>query len=67
MYNKHFWIVWNPNGTNPRHRHTDEQSAFREAERLASKHPNQEFFVLVALGGAEKVDVKITRFDDIPF
>lgn len=41
-----FWIVWNPGGVNPTHRHDTETGAISEAERLARLHPGTTFFVL---------------------
>lgn len=67
MNNNHFWMVWNLNNRNPSHRHSREDEAFKEAERLARKHPNEEFYVVVAIGCAKKTDVQIVRFDEIPF
>lgn len=43
-----FWMVWNPAGHAPTHRHTSERSAVNEAERLARANQGAEFFVLVA-------------------
>lgn len=41
-----FWLVWSPTGpTTPRYRHTSEDGARAEAQRLAGLHPRQEFFV----------------------
>lgn len=53
-----FWIVWSPTGSSPpRCRHADEPSARAEATRLAKLNPGAEFFVLAAIGKAQKVDV----------
>lgn len=40
-----FWIVWTPtNGANnPQVRHHTQVQAIKEAERLAAKHPGQQF------------------------
>lgn len=43
-----FWVVWNPNGRTPIHRHDSENSAVNEAERLAKHCPGEKFFVLQA-------------------
>ena len=65
-----FWMVWNPYGAAPRHKHQTEASAFAEAERLARLNKGQVFVVLESIG-ARLVDdmVKINmRADcDIPF
>ena len=45
-----FWVVWSPSGTNPTKKHETSDSARTEAERLAVKHPNLEFFVLETIG-----------------
>ncbi|BBL69728.1 hypothetical protein [Methylogaea oryzae] len=64
-----FWIVWNPEGRNPRFRHTTEPSAIGEAERLAREHPGQMFIVLEAKAARLVDDMIRTTFDDlnIPF
>lgn len=43
-----FWMVWNPQGTQPVHQHETEQSAIAEAERLARLNQGQRFYVLEA-------------------
>lgn len=52
-----FFLVWNPETGYARQRHACFEDARREAERLAGKHPGQEFHVLVSMGRARKVDV----------
>lgn len=50
-------------------RHSNESSAFAEAERLARTHSGK-FFVMEAKGAAAKLDVQVSRFDSddsIPF
>lgn len=45
-----FFLVWNPaNDAAPRYRHGTLPDAVREAERLATLHPGQEFHVLRAV------------------
>lgn len=44
-----FWVVWNPNGMNPRFRHADKDAAIIEAERLAKQNFPSHFFVLEAI------------------
>lgn len=63
-----FWIVWNPEGRNPTHRHGSESSANNEAERLARMNPGQAFIVLRAVG-ARSVDgmQRVTYAEPIPF
>ena len=43
-----FWIVWSPDGSNPAYRHIAYDQAVAEAERLASKYPGSEFYVMAA-------------------
>ncbi|WP_375187719.1 hypothetical protein [Sphingobium yanoikuyae] len=43
-----FYIVWNPEGQNPRVRHEGWCGAAEEAKRLAIANPGQEFFVMQA-------------------
>lgn len=50
-------------------RHTSEESAFREAERLAFENPGK-FFVMEAIGASIRNLVRTSRFDhdnEIPF
>ena len=44
-----FWLVWNPAGRSPSHRHKSIEDAVKEAERLARQEPGQRFIVLEAL------------------
>lgn len=67
---KSFWLVWNPQGSNPRHQHQSEQSAITEAERLARGNPGQTFVVLESIC-ARRTD-NLIRIDlrpdaEIPF
>lgn len=43
-----FWVVWSPQGSAPVVRHASNREATDEAHRLARKHPDREFHVLVA-------------------
>jgi len=52
-----FWMVWNPNGRAPTHKHTSRRSAVAESERLARLVPGDEFHVLESVGTARKRDV----------
>jgi len=48
-----FWMVWNPNGNSPLHRHDTEASARKEAERLCQMdkgYAPEGFIVLEAIG-----------------
>lgn len=67
-----FWVVWNPDGQAPTMRHWTRLSADTEAQRLASLHPDQDFFVLKAMAGRRGVEPKkplvLTMIvDPIPF
>ena len=46
---RHFFLVWNPAGRNPTHRHGTYDGALAEARRLADLNPGAEFYVLRAL------------------
>lgn len=69
-----FWMVWNPRGHAPTHRHSTEGLADIEARRLARKCPGQAFVVLkemYAVCTAEPVPpvkrVDLDKLDEIPF
>lgn len=55
---KPFWLVWCEDGRNPTYKHTTEESAKREAERLAEKYPHTVFVVLEAKGACKKTDIE---------
>lgn len=44
-----FFVVWNPKGGNPSHRHQTAKAARAEAERLC-RSTGEAFYVLEALG-----------------
>ena len=52
-----FWMVWNPAGRAPLHRHGTELSAITEAERLARANPGQLFIVLTTVCARHVVDI----------
>jgi len=66
-----FWLVWSPTGMqSPRFRHASEESATKEAERLARAHHGQLFVVLEAKSARRVDDMVRTTFVDeseIPF
>lgn len=69
---KMFWLVWNPQGHEPQARHDSEQSAEREAERLAKKHPGQRFIVLrpvreVVVDNVQRFEYEPEDHDELPF
>lgn len=43
-----FWTVWNPKRDTPTVAHSSEESATREAERLARANKGEQFFVMQA-------------------
>lgn len=73
-----FWMVWCPAGRQPIYRHSSEESARAEAERLARQNQESEFYVLEATARV-KVDsppIVVTPLtenpplpspDDVPF
>lgn len=60
-----FWMVLG-NGV-PTVRHQSQESAEREAERLADLNPGHSFFVLQALTRHDAVRVHRTVLDEMPF
>jgi len=67
-----FWLVWCPTGaTPPRFRHPTQESAEREAERLAATHPGKTFFVLEPRYsvncGPRRVSYVPLDHDEVPF
>lgn len=67
-----FWIIWNPMGGPPAHRHYSQESATREAERLAAENPGATFIVLASVcgrraGPMERIDLSEAEPDDLPF
>lgn len=67
-----FYIVWNPEGGNPRVRHEHFTRASDEAQRLALAHPGKDFFVMQAhrrVSTPKPVEVEDfdTDIDSIPF
>lgn len=66
-----FFIIWNPEGMNPRVRHNDFGTAAVEAHRLALANPGKEFFVMQAHRRVTTPTPIITEdFDtdlDVPF
>lgn len=64
-----FWVVWCENGGTPLVKHDNEESAAREAERLARNNPDHRFYVLEAVAlrcvtNMMRVDL---RRDEVPF
>ncbi len=59
MENTSFWMVYGLNQRAPTVRHKTEDSAVREAARLARAHPEITFFVLTATHRLRRNDVLI--------
>lgn len=63
-----FWIVWNPEGRNPKVMHRFHDKAKAEAMRLAIAHPGERFFVMEAIDCYQNNSVQHTVFErEIPF
>lgn len=69
-----FWMVWNPNGRQPRHMHMNRVAADQEAQRLARENPGEQFFVLKSMTGftaipqpVETIKIRPALPDEIPF
>lgn len=63
-----FYVVWNPARGLPRYRHDTLDAAKAEAERLANKHPGEEFFVLDVRGRALRCNpVEWADVNPLPF
>lgn len=55
-----FYLVWNPAGRSPYFQHMAVDQAVTEAKRLAATNPGHEFYVVKAIGLAQKVEVNYT-------
>jgi hypothetical protein len=51
MKSEQFWLVWNPVGRSPTHKHFTDRQAHDEAKRLAKANAGQAFYVLEVKGG----------------
>ncbi len=58
---KKFWLVWNQSYGAPTFKHDTEESAKKEAARLAQKYPGQKFDVLQSVCTLEVNNVKCTN------
>lgn len=69
MSDTDFFVVWNPNGSNPRFRHASVDGAKAEARRLAAATPGTDFYVLHALSVSRVKDPveTVNLIDPIPF
>jgi hypothetical protein len=63
-----FWMVWNPQGSQPTAKHYQRTDALAEAERLARKCPGETFYVLEATE-LRRVDAmqRIPLVHELPF
>jgi hypothetical protein len=61
------WFVWNPQGRIPTFEHPNEDSARKEAARLARLNSGQRFLVLKSVAEVEVNDLRWREFDDMPF
>lgn len=61
-----FWMVWNPQGHAPTHKHPTALAAKAEAERLARTNPGAKFIVLQALGSCSFNTCQWTMIDHDP-
>jgi hypothetical protein len=59
-----FWMVWNEGNRQPTFKHKTEESARKEAERLARNCPGEVFHVLKVIATCQKVDVQWTEIED---
>ncbi|PZO66158.1 MAG: hypothetical protein DI635_00590 [Pseudoxanthomonas suwonensis] len=65
-----FWLVWNPQGYNPQHKHNTLDGATREAERLARANPGQTFIVMESVGALVVDNIQRTDLrpgSELPF
>lgn len=70
QHRKPFWLVWNPQGYNPQHKHNSEDGATREAERLARANPGQTFIVMESVGALVVDNIQRTDLrpgSELPF
>jgi hypothetical protein len=56
-----FYLVWEPSSGYTKYRHSTQQHAEQEAERLARENPNKQFHVLTSLGFCYKNDISWQR------
>lgn len=69
LKNATFWMVWNPEGHAPTHRHATLERAVAEAERLARANPGQAFVVLSSVCARVSGELRIDlQYDEgVPF
>ena len=70
---RRFWVIWMEGGGPPTFQHWSEESAVREAERLAVEHKGRRLFVLESVAMCEHKDVRwsqpsdVSSSDEVPF
>lgn len=52
-----FWTVWNPDRGIPQFRHPSQESATKEAERLARQQSDESFYVMQAVSVSRRTTV----------
>lgn len=70
-----FWVIWNEHGIHPpRFKHYSEESAMKEASRLAAVAPGRVFYVLKGTAAIVRSDLQINLLlkrpavsDEVPF
>lgn len=70
MKHELFYLVWREGGGIPTYKHSTQQLAEMEAERLARGNPGDTFHVMACLSSVKRTDIVWTRPDpnaDLPF
>ncbi len=66
-----FWLVWSPTGDRPpSYRHTTEDAALREANRLADANPGRVFYVMqptLQVVSQRRLTTRYSTDDMVPF
>jgi hypothetical protein len=57
-----FWMIYGIGQKEPTMRHSSYEDAEHEAKRLARNNPGTEFYILISVAKAKKVDVEIQKF-----
>lgn len=62
-----FFLVWSEQSGNPTYKHSTEDSAKAEAERLARANPGKVFHVLRLVDSCQVNDIVWASHRDVPF
>lgn len=62
---KPFWLVWSPEGSNPKHCHGTLDDAKKEAKRLAKLMQGTRFFVVESVSSFVTNDIQETDLTPI--